>query len=146
MPVFADASALVKRYAVEQGSEALQSIDVLAASELSVVEVCSAVRRRERAGDIPASQADLLCDQVRDEFNAADGGVLVTLALTPSLLESARALLRDHPLRAGDAIQLASALAARDVDHRCNSVVCFDRRLRDACDAHGFTLIPSIIS
>ena len=67
----------------------------------------------------------------------------VALAVTAPLLEAAARLVAVHGLRASDAVQLATALAAREADPDCRSFACFDRTLRAAAAAHGFALVPA---
>lgn len=52
----------------------------------------------------------------------------------------ARRLLRTHPLRAADALPLAAALAA--AERGPLSLVCLDRRLREAASIEGLALLP----
>jgi hypothetical protein len=58
------------------------------------------------------------------------------------ILDEAAARAASHRLRAYDAVQLASALAAREADADCDSFACFDSDLREAAAASGFALIP----
>jgi predicted nucleic acid-binding protein len=54
--------------------------------------------------------------------------------------ESARRLLRVHPLRAADALQLAAAMVAAERRPSTLAVVTFDDRLLDAAAKEGFLL------
>ena len=54
-------------------------------------------------------------------------------------------LLSVHPLRAGDAMQLAAAIHWFQGSTLRNGVVSFDYRLRDAAFAEGFTVLPEVI-
>lgn len=47
-----------------------------------------------------------------------------------------------HPLRAHDAVQLASALAVRAADSEVVGFACFDAGLRGAAAAEGLVLAP----
>jgi hypothetical protein len=52
-------------------------------------------------------------------------------------------LLRTHPLRTGDALQLAAAILAADGDPRALPFVTLDDRLAVAADKEGFpVLVP----
>ena len=51
-------------------------------------------------------------------------------------------VLLNHPLRAGDAFQLASALVWTRSAPRGHKIVCLDHRLRDAARKQGFALLP----
>jgi hypothetical protein len=65
------------------------------------------------------------------------------VALAPVVLDAAAAALPTHNLRAYDAVQLASAIAARDADPLCTSFACFDSELREAAATAGFELLPA---
>jgi uncharacterized protein len=51
-------------------------------------------------------------------------------------------LLGQHPLRAGDALQLAAALIWCEEQPSTETFVCLDSRLRDAARREGFALLP----
>jgi hypothetical protein len=61
---------------------------------------------------------------------------------TERLRSTADRLLRVHPLRAADALQLAAALAWADNAPSGLAFVCLDRPLREAAQKEGFVLIP----
>ena len=58
------------------------------------------------------------------------------------LRELARRLLRTHPLRAADALQLAAALIAAEEEPETLGFVCLDERLTHAAQREGFTVTP----
>jgi len=51
-------------------------------------------------------------------------------------------LLRRHPLRAADALQLAAALMSGGPNIAAIEFVCLDERLRDAAMAEGASVVP----
>jgi uncharacterized protein len=61
---------------------------------------------------------------------------------TQRLLSRAERILSVHPLRAADALQLASAIAWSDGDTDGRAFVCLDVRLREAARREGFSLAP----
>jgi predicted nucleic acid-binding protein len=65
------------------------------------------------------------------------------LQIRPSQRVRQRALrlLRIHPLRAADALQLAAALVACDDDPTTLAFVCSDQRLSDAATTEGFLVL-----
>lgn len=65
------------------------------------------------------------------------------MTATGAVLEAAARLCAVHGLRAYDAVQLASALAVRDAVPECRTFAAFDRQLRAAAAAEGFTPAPS---
>jgi hypothetical protein len=64
------------------------------------------------------------------------------VAPTSRLRERAGRLLAAHPVRAGDALQLAAALAWSDEAPRGSGFVCLDERLRAGARTEGFTVLP----
>jgi hypothetical protein len=54
---------------------------------------------------------------------------------------AAERLLRVHPLRATDSLQLAAALIAADHDPTTLEIVCLDARLSSAARREGFTVL-----
>ncbi len=61
---------------------------------------------------------------------------------TEEVREIAESCLDKYDLRAGDAFQLAAALVLCHARPRGRWFVCFDRRLSDAADRAGFTVMP----
>jgi uncharacterized protein len=111
MRVFADTSALLKRYVQEQGTdevnEVLQQASTLAVSAVAVVEATSALHRRWRAGDLGLDEYRVIHGNLLDELEDMDW-----IALDEATLGRAVALIGRHDLRTLDALQLASALTA----------------------------------
>ena len=64
--------------------------------------------------------------------------------ITPSADLRFRAvqLVRRHPLRAADALQLAAALYVTGEVHTAPPFVSLDRRLREAATMEGFAVLP----
>ena len=65
------------------------------------------------------------------------------IAPSELLREQAVRLIKAHDLRAGDALQLAAALAWADHKPSGLEFVCLDKRLRDAAVKEGFTVLPA---
>jgi predicted nucleic acid-binding protein len=125
--LYFDASALVKRYVREKGSlkvRRLLASDLPVTSRYSVVEITSALTRRAREGSISAEDCERAVAALSDDLTA-----MLVVELTPELATQAQALLRRHPLRAGDAIQLASCLQLREESGEPIPLVVFDDRL-----------------
>ena len=55
----------------------------------------------------------------------------------------AQRLLRLHPLRAADALQLAAAVVASEHEPRSLDFVCLDERLAAAASREGFRPTPT---
>ncbi|MDQ3634907.1 MAG: type II toxin-antitoxin system VapC family toxin [Acidobacteriota bacterium] len=111
---YADSSALVKRHISEIGSGWIEkefdpaSGNKITSAKLSIVEVFSAMNRRLRELSISGVEYTKFSNDflsfVETEYEMIDLSDDVSL-------ESQR-LLENYPLRAGDAVQLASALLA----------------------------------
>lgn len=128
--VYFDASALAKRYVRETGSlrvRRLLSSDLPATSRYSAVEIGSALARRAREGAISEDDRERALAALREDLTA-----MLVVELTPEVVARAQALLRRHPLRAGDAVQLASCLQLRDSLEAQIALVAFDDRLSAA--------------
>lgn len=140
MTVFSDASAVVKRYADERGSELVRGLGAAYVSELTRVEAPSALWRKHRAGTLESAEVADLVAWFEHEFTAASGD-FVPVALDRDQLDEAADLVKRHGLRSGDAIQLAAGLAVRRADPSCRQFACFDRSLASAAAAEGFDIV-----
>ena len=103
----------------------------------------AAIWRKQRLGELSAADASVLVGEFEwDWFGEPARDVsFAVLAVTGEILdESARSVSR-HPLRAFDAVQLASALAARAADSDLATFACFDETLSEAARAEGFTVL-----
>jgi uncharacterized protein len=130
--VFADASALVKRYVRERHSvqvRRLLAAAPVAVSRLSEVEVPSALARLVRERRLSARAGDRAIAACVTDFTAWH-----VVEITSDVTALARILLQRHDLRAGDAIQLASAVWLRRTVSS-SGVLAFDTRLVAAAGA-----------
>ena len=95
-------------------------------------------------GEIRAETAAALVADFEDDFlGAGDSGPrFAVVGVTAALLNAAARLTGTAGLRAYDAVQLASAQAARGADSGCDTFACFDSSLRDAAARSGFALYP----
>jgi predicted nucleic acid-binding protein len=111
---YSDSSVLVKRHVSEIGSIWFQNLvspasnNSIITSKLSVVEVLSAFNRRQREASI--SRIDY--NDLAKDFLANANNEYHLLELSDSIITEAQRLLETYPLRAGDAIQLATAIYA----------------------------------
>lgn len=136
---FWDSSAvtplLVSEYATEALLDAYGADPGLVVWWGTEVECVSAISRRERMAE-PAEVTSALdrLDELRAEWDEIEP--------TESIRRTARRLLRTHPLRAADALQLAAALNAAGDDPASLDVVTLDYRLVDAARREGFRVVP----
>ena len=109
---FLDSSALIKRYVPEVGSAWVQTLTAayienpLLIARITWVEVRSALARRYREGSLTTTDVDLIVQRFRSDLNNQYQVIEVDIALT----EAAGQLVNQYPLRAYDAVQLASVL------------------------------------
>lgn len=128
----------MKRYVHEAHSAAVRRhlrADRIATSRLSEVEVASALARREREGAFTSAERDRAIAILNKDLAA-----LVIVELTPEIAAGAQGLLLRHELRAGDAVQLASALYLQRQTGRPVPFAAFDARLTSAARAEGLTV------
>ena len=93
--------------------------------------------RRVREGHLAPNDA-------RVARHSLDAVVRAGFEIMPSesIRGTAERLLGVHPLRAADALQLAAAIQWCQGLTAGNGLVVFDRRLREAGYAEGFTVFP----
>lgn len=146
MSTFADSSALVTLYAEETGGPAVHGAAGLIVSSLVRVEVPSALWRKQRDGALAPEDAALLTGLFEADYlgEQDDRPRLLSVTVSASILEEAARLTATHSLRALDAVQLATALAARRADPECTAFACLDVRLRAAAAGTGFALVPQV--
>jgi uncharacterized protein len=136
-----DASVLVKRYVRESGSTQVRRLlasGTVATSRLSEVEIPSGIVRRAREGAFTMTQRDRMLDALQRDVPA-----LAKVEMTAEITADARTLLLRHPLRAGDAVQLASCLYLQRQFAQPVPFVAFDGRLVLAARAEGLTVITA---
>jgi predicted nucleic acid-binding protein len=102
----------------------------------TTVECVSALARRERDELLDAAGMAVAIERL-DATAAAWREVLPT----SHVRRTAVRLLRIHPLRAADALQLAAAVIASDGDQRSLPFVTLDQRLALAAQREGFAVI-----
>jgi predicted nucleic acid-binding protein len=144
---YLDTSALVKLYVREPVTEQMLRLadpaggHTLALLGLTRVEFRSAVRQRERAGDLAHDIAARLIDSLEEHL----ANFFVVQPLTDLVIQEAAALLDRHALRAYDAVQLAGCLMLRARLGRHATFVCSDRQLAKAAEDEGMKVLdPSV--
>jgi predicted nucleic acid-binding protein len=93
--------------------------------------------RQVREGALTPADARAARDVLDTVLQAA-----IEMQPSEALRGTAERLLGVHPLRAADALQLAAAIQWCQGMTAGQGVVVFDRRLRDAGYAEGFTVLP----
>lgn len=139
---YCDASALAKRYIREVGSQWFRGEagnHFIIVAQISIVEVRAAVALRLRMGSLSAFAAYKARQRFAGHLNASSYQLLL---LTNSILEAASQLVFRHPLRAYDAVQLASALdyvGATGLEPRYLQFLTADDQLERAGQTEGFS-------
>jgi hypothetical protein len=137
---FWDSSALVP-LCVQEAATSAVAVLVKEDSDVAVwwttpVECASALARLEREGSLTGPAA-------RRAFERLDrlAGSWFHVEPVDEIREVARRLLRVHPLRAADALQLAAAYIVAERRPPTLSVVTLDDRVADAGAKEGFVLL-----
>ena len=149
--LYFDSSALVKYYIIEPGTAWVRSaIDrrvnldwehEIATSILSVAEVVSAFAKRRRVKDISSR----LCAGTISRFLREGRHRCRLVGVSESVVDLAVQLVQGHPLRAYDAVQLATALRLNQIlrQNRLPSLtfVSADAVLCQVAQAEGLTTV-----
>jgi uncharacterized protein len=142
---FLDASAMVKRYVAEAGSAWVTSLtdpasqNVCWIADVTRVEVLAALYRRVRTGTLTLFQAQQAELVFRNELTTH----FQVVALDSVIIAQAMLLVRNYPLRAYDAVQLAAALFIQSMNAQVGSNVVFisaDQGLNTAASAEGLVV------
>jgi predicted nucleic acid-binding protein len=141
---FWDASAIVPLLVAEASTRRLQALAARDPGMLvwwgSEVECVSALARLERDGALKPHAFGQALDRLRQlagGWHEIDPGDLIR--------ETATRLLRVHPLRAPDALQLAAAFLAAERRPSSLELVTLDDRLAAAAQKEGFTVAPASV-
>ena len=100
------------------------------------VEIVCALARREREGHLTADQTAAAIEALHTI--AAGWQEIVP---SDSVRRTAERLLRVHPLRSADSLQLAAAIVAADHDPASLAFVSLDERLNAAARREGFAIV-----
>lgn len=102
------------------------------------VEYVGAISRREREGSLST-------EEVSEHLLRLHALSQVWYEVQPGrrIKVLAQRMLRVHPLRAADSLQLAAALASAEEDPSSIGFVCFDARLNQAASREGFRIFVS---
>ena len=143
---YAESSVLVKRHVVEVGTPWVQMLTDPAAghlfvtSRISMVEVISALNRRQREGSVSAAEYG----RIVTDFEALCATDYQLVELTEEIVDQARRLLEQHALRAYDAVQLASALLTDSIVRASGELpltfLAADDRLLTAAQIEGLAV------
>lgn len=137
---FWDSSAIVPLLVNEadtpRRSESLRADADVAVWWSTAVECESALQRRVREGALQAGAARL----AREKLTTL-AGAWHEVSPSPAVRTLAVRLLRTHPLRAADALQLAAALTLAHAGLPGLTFVTADARLADAAEIEGLPVV-----
>lgn len=137
---FWDSSALIPLLIREQSSDAMRAIlrsdRRIAASVITPIEIESALWRRRHHGEMDAEQ-HMSAEEMFAELTASWSEIADIISAQRIALD----LLSRHPLRAADAIQLATAIVASNATVDSLPFVTLDHTLAAAARAEGFTVL-----
>lgn len=141
MIVYLDASALVKRYIAEAGSQEvgqlIASADILGTSLITRAEVGAAIARAVRTRALSQEHGRVASEVFRIQW--AD---LVRLQITESAVARADVLAWQHELRGYDAVHLAVALIWQETIAEPVTLATFDLQLWQSGKAADLAIWP----
>lgn len=142
--LFFDTSALVKRYATEQGTGTVDTLlkdteQSIVLTSLSIVEITSAFRRKYNRGELTEGQRDGLLATFFEEATET----YTIVPVDDTVFEIAFDLVLEDDLRTLDSLQLGAALELKtpglDV-----TFVCADEKLVSVAQAHNLSTINPV--
>jgi uncharacterized protein len=140
---FWDSSAIIPLCIEELQTRAVQDIAKKDAAIVvwwgTLVECYSAFSRLRRDG-ILTSKDEAQIRALLGELS----GAWTEIEPSDDIRDITFRLLRNYPLRAADALQLAAAVVWAEKLPRGHQVVCLDARLRDALAREGFEILPEV--
>ena len=111
--IYADSSAIVKRYYAERGSDLLKSrwvtLDRIFTSRVAYAEIHAALARKARDGELSRDSFRTAAAAFEHEWLAYDH-----ILVDEATLKDVRSLVRRHSLRGFDAVHLSAALWLRE--------------------------------
>jgi predicted nucleic acid-binding protein len=138
--IYADSSAIVKRYYAERGSDLLKSrwgaIDRIFTSRVAYAEIHAALARKARDGELSRDSFRTAGAAFEREWLAYDH-----ILVDDATLKDVRSLVRRHSLRGFDAIHLSAALWLRGELGRPLEFWASDQRLEAAAKRERLTVV-----
>jgi predicted nucleic acid-binding protein len=145
MILYADSSALVKRYLTEAGSA---EVDTLIEGALQVgtalitrAEVAAALSKAVRVGALKEIEARNSLQEFRTHWTA-----LTVIQITETLITTADYLAWEHGLRGYDAVHLAAAFTWQEALGESVTVATYDKQLWQAVKSTSLLGWPESLS
>lgn len=143
MILYLDASALVKRYVAEDGSEAVTSLiskaTIIGTGTISRAEVSAALAKAVRMKALKRDEGASAL-----QVFAADWENLARLQITEVLVARAAALAWEYGLRAYDAVHLAAASFWQEMMDESVTLATYDRQLWHGASISGLVAWPEL--
>jgi predicted nucleic acid-binding protein len=139
--MFWDSSALIPLFVEEPHSKNLLRLAKKDREMIvwwgSSLECRSAFARLRRESKITSVQEDRIIEQL-----TSLSGAWSEILPSESVRQTAARLLRLHPLKTADSLQLAAALVWSGDQMRKGGFVCLDQRLGEAARKEGLVVVP----
>jgi len=143
---YLDASAWVKRYYQEMGTQWVQGLfirgETIGCATLGMIEVIATLSRKHKAREITAFQFKQKAQELEDDWKR-----FIQIQMTSEVVDNAKELTKKLALRGSDAIHLSSALLLQrrflGKDDRL-IIVTSDYELKKAAKSTGLTDIDPI--
>jgi len=140
-PLYLDSSALVKRYITEQGSDLvkfwIKSSSTVITSIITLAEVSAAIARVRRMNIISSEEAIIAFNSLNNDWPC-----LQRLPLVEVTVQKASNLVNIYDLRGDDAVQMASAMMAKDLVGKPIWLATFDQLLASAAKKADIKTLP----
>lgn len=133
----------MKLYVPEPGHEKIRAAPAVTISVLARVEVPAAISRKRRVGELGPDRAAALAAEFAADVKGTglEAPRFMVVPVANAILAAAVRLVARHgPLRAYDAVQLATALAVIEVDPSTR-FISFDTQLNAAAAAEGLQIL-----
>jgi predicted nucleic acid-binding protein len=141
MTIYLDASALVKRYIAEAGTQEVKHLfaspAALGTSIITHAEVAAALGKAVRQSLLARDEAYVALQVFRLQWPS-----LIRLYVTESAASRAGTLAWEHGLRGFDAVHLTAALLWQESLRAQVTFATFDRHLWQAAQAAGLAIWP----
>jgi uncharacterized protein len=142
LKLYLDTSALVKLYVEEKGSATVREVvtraETIATTVIAYVEARAAFARRRREGRLSRTHYRRTIQDLQSDWDR-----YLRLEVTTELIQTAAELTAIHPLRAYDAIHLASAKILQERLQGPIIFGCWDSNLSAAAKHEGLSLVPA---
>ena len=142
MILYADTSALVKKYIAEDGTQETQDLlhecDYVVTSAFTELEMLSTVEISKKLRRIASPSYRNILGAIEKDFQE---GSLVIINITESILKTSKRLIQQRHLRAPDALQLSSALQTKKRLGTNVEFLCADHTLIEAARLEGLSCI-----